>query len=612
MKKSLLVLAASMALTPLCAWKAAVLTDIHVTPGNRADSTIRVAVEEINASDLDMVIVSGDLTNEGADAELHNIHSILSQIKHPMAVIPGNHENNWSQSAGKTFIDLWGNDRFAVTFGDTLAVVGINCGPYMKMGDGHIKQEDLHWLRHTLDSLCSRPQMKVLSVNHYPIRKDDLDNYLDYASLLSEYPVLAHINGHYHHWQAYKIGDINAAMLRALAMKDGSDGYSLIEIDPQWIHIYEKVLGHDPTPRYAFAVRTRHKPIEAQAIDAPQVEGFEITRLWADSASVFTRLGIDDRALYFGTSTGMVKAIDRESGRLLWNSPVGGSVYSRPVPSSKWVAVPFNSGIALLSKSDAKRLKLLPSAQAYVADGLIHDSYYLQGGYKRFEARRADNGKLLWCYDSLANYCQAAPAVDGDDVIFGAWDTALRCLSLRDGSLKWRWTNGKSNNLFSPGNVVPVIAGDKVIIVAPDRYITAIDRSNGHTMWRDNSYRYRESLGSSADGTRVYAKTMDGQLVAVSATAPQFEQLWCIDMGLGYEHAPCVIAEVDGVVYAGSRRGLVTAVDVTNPLEPRQLWSLPLGSSEINAIDIAPDGSTVYVSLIEGSIWKIRRKLSSD
>ena len=211
----------------------------------------------------------------------------------------------------------------------------------------------------------------------------------------------------------------------------------------------------------------------------------------------------------------------------------------------------------------------------------------------------------MWSYDSLFNYCQAAAVLDGNDLVFGAWDTYLRCIDARTGRLRWAWNNGKNANMLGPGNVVPAVTPDKVIVVAPDRYMTAIDRTTGQTLWRNNSHRYRESLGRSEDGTRVYAKTMDGELVAVDATSPDFRELWTVDMGLGYDHAPCIVAERDGVVYAGSRRGLLTAVD---PDEQRVLWALPLGVSEINGIDIDPHTGDVYVSLIEGTVFRVCRR----
>ena len=135
--------------------------------------------------------------------------------------------------------------------------------------------------------------------------------------------------------------------------------------------------------------------------------------------------------------------------------------------------------------------------------------------------------------------------------------------------------------------------------------MTAISRADGRQLWRDNSHRYRESLGHSADGTRIYAKTMDGELVAIDATAPDFRELWTLDLGLGYEHAPCVIVEKDGYIYTGSRRGIVT---VTRADGPELIASLPLGVSEINGIDVDPTTGDIYVSLIEGTVYRISRK----
>lgn len=610
MKKTILTLGlTAFAAMALQAQRFAVFSDIHVTPGNANDKALREAVAEVNRGEYDAVIVNGDLTNEGSDEQIANVNNILRGVRFPLYVLPGNHENNWSQSATKTFIDTFGGDRFVFEI-DSLVVVGINCGPFMKMGDGHIKQEDLHWLRHTLNERVT-PGKRVLSLNHYPLQ-EDLDNYQDYLAILADYPVIGHINGHYHRWRRYDAGDIECAMIRALDMGNGDYGYSIVEVSPEWTHIYNKTVGRKPESRYAFANRTRHQPLKLNsgdtAVTAPR--GYRVDRVWADSASVFTRLGFDKDNVYFANSLGQVKAVKKNNGSLRWstNVPDGASVFSRPVSlGNNRLAVPYASGIAIVDVRNGKIIKDFKSKEGpYVADGTLtpDGKGYIQGGYKRIERRNPSNGKLVWEYDSLFNYAQAAPAIDGDDLVFGAWDTNLRCLSLKDGRLKWVWNNGKTANMLGPGNVVPVLTDDKVIIVAPDRYMTALDRRTGRQLWRDNSHRYREALGHSADKTRAYAKTMDGELVAVDATSPDFRELWTVDMRLGYEHAPCIVAEQDGVVYAGSRRGIVTAVD---PRTQKVLWNLPLGKSEINGIDIDPETGDVFVSLIEGTVYRIAR-----
>lgn len=616
MKK--LFLSATLAVATLfgaSAQRVAVLSDVHVTPGNANESALREAVREINAGNYDFVIMNGDLGNEGSDIELTNVKSILDSIARPLYVLPGNHESTWSQSAAHTFPRLWGNDRFVDTIGDSLVIIGIASGPYMKMGDGHIKQEDLHWLRKTLDERV-KPGMKVLSFNHYPLL-DDLDNYTEYIEVLQDYPVIAHICGHYHSWRHYTAGDkdsgsdIECAIVRALDMRNGDYGYTTMDITPEWVQIYNKKLGQPREPKMALPVRTRHSAVKAREkkpVIAPQ--GYDVTKVWADSASVFTRLGFDKERVFFGTSLGQARAVDKAKGTLAWEVPTGSSLYSRPVllKGGKALAVPADDAILVVNPANGRIIRRLESKEGpYVADGTISPDgkTYIQGAYKRIEARRSDNGKLLWSYDSIFNYCQGAPAIDGTDLVFGAWDTNLRNVDLRTGKLKWVWNNGKSANMLGPGNVVPVITDERVYIVAPDRYMTAIDRTTGKTLWRDNSHRYREAMGHSEDFSRIYSKTMDGELVAIDATTPDFRELWTVDMGLGYEHAPCVVVEKDGIVYAGSRRGHVVMV---NPESREVLADLPLGVSEVNGIDIDPFTGDVYVSLIEGSVWKISPK----
>ena len=604
--KTFVVLISLVVALSSSAQRIAVFADLHITPGNGNTPKLEEAIKEINSDNFDLVVIAGDLCNEGSDVELANVKSILDGIKHPSVCIPGNHELTWSQSATKTFFDLWGNDRFVTEVGD-LIVVGIACGPYMKMGDGHIKQEDLHWLRATLDERV-KPGKRVLSINHYPL-KDDLDNYIEYVNVLSDYPVIAHLNGHYHRWIEYQGGDIPGMMLRALNMGKGDYGYSIVEIDENWIHVYNKQIGEIVEPKFAKAIVTTHKPIEDPAVEWSSPEGFTVEKVWTDSASVFTRVAVDQNNVYFGNSLGYAKAVRKNDGYLQWSLPTGASLFSRPVVLEKGkIAIPAATGLYLVNAADGKyRTKDFIASKdgPYVADGIICSRGWAQGAYKRIEMRNPNNGKLIWSYDSINNYCQAAAVADGNDLIFGAWDTYLRCLDLKTGKLRWKWNNGKDANMLGPGNVVPVVTKDRVIVVAPDRYMTAIDRTTGKQIWRDNSHRYRESLGHSEDLTRVYAKTMDGELVAVDATSLEFKELWLVDMDLGYEHAPCIVAEIDGVVYAGSRRGILTAVD---PVAKKIIWNLPLGTSEINGIDIDPITNDIYVSLIEGTIFRIVKK----
>lgn len=591
------IISAIFALICLSAFsqKIAVLSDIHVSPGDVCDSVLRIAVDEINSASYDLVVVDGDLSYEGSAYELENVKGILDKVRHRLAVVPGNHENTWSQSATRLFSQLWGKDYFCEDLGGTVTV-GINCGPYMKMGNGFIKHEDLHWLHETLER-SSKDGKRILSFNHYPLQ-EDLDNYAEYVNLLEQYPVIGHINGHYHTWKQYKGGDIDAAMVRALNDHSGKYGYAIVEIDNDSVKIYEKIVNEEPALKFKWAIKTEHA---TTAFDNTLSDTPQIKKLWTDSASVFTRLAFDENNVYFGNSLGQFKAVDKNDGSLRWVVETGFPIYSRAtVLPSGLIALPCSDKILILD-SLGKIVNEFANGPC-VADGVANADIYIQGGFKKIEGRSPMDAGLIWKYDSIGNYCQASPVIDNGQVFFGAWDTKLRCLDVTDGRLIWEWSDGKPNNFFSPGNVVPAVNDIHVIIVAPDRYMTCIDRKTGKTIWRDNSRRYRESLGHSVDGTKVYAKTMDGELVIVDALADTFNELGIVDLGLGYEHAPCEIAEIDGTVYTGSLRGIVCAV---NPKTMTLLWSHKVGYGEINGIDIDPNTGTPWVSLIDGTVFKI-------
>ena len=582
----------------ISATRIVVFADLHVLPGNDCEKNMHIAVDEVNKLDADLVIINGDLTNEGSDIELSNVKSILDKINKPTYVLPGNHETTWSQSATKTIFDLWGNDRF-VTEVDNLVIVGIACGPYMKMGDGHIKQEDLHWLDKTLATHCTEGK-RVISFNHYPLMKD-LDNYDDYIKVLRKYPVIAHVNGHYHKYEKYvseNFGNINCMMVRSLDFKKGNYGYTIMDIDADSVKFHNKQLGKEPVYVDGFAISMPNAKSEYNST-------INNNSIYVDSASIFTRLGFDKKNIYFGNSLGYAKAINKKTGKELWSISTGASLFARPVVAGKYVVIPSAAKELLwVNPKNGEIVQRDASEGAYVADGVCVDNALYIGGYNKFEKWDIKKRKLIWRYDSLNNYCQAAPVIDNNEVIFGAWDTYLYCLDAKTGQLKWKWNNGSSRNQLGPGNVVPVVTANRIYIVAPDRYMTAIDRKTGKTIWRNKDHKYRESLGCSEDGTRVYAKTMDGELVAVNATTSDFNKLWVVDMKLGYEHAPCIVAEKDGIVYAGSRRGLVVAVD---PKTQSIIDTFTLGKSETNGIDIDPTTGGVFTSLIEGTIFKLNK-----
>lgn len=104
-------------------------TDIHVTPGNAQDSLFRVAVAEANASDAELVIFGGDLTNTGSDEDLEHVYGLMSQLEKPWFTVMGNHETTWSESGCTTFRRIFGHDGASRTVREATFSWATTAGP---------------------------------------------------------------------------------------------------------------------------------------------------------------------------------------------------------------------------------------------------------------------------------------------------------------------------------------------------------------------------------------------------------------------------------------------------------------------------------------------------
>lgn len=580
----------------------ALLTDLHVSPGNANEKALATIIREINAAHVPFVIITGDLTNQGSNAELLNVRRMFDHFTVPYYVLPGNHETTWSESAIKEYFKLFGNDRFAFRKNQFL-FIGYNTGPFMKMGDGIVKQEDMRWIDRKLSRVP--PDVRIVSLCHYPFTVNDLGNGPEVIALLQKHHTSVAFCGHGHQYKNMVFGGLHDVMLRSTFLAgDSVPGYSLIRLTKDSVFVNEKLVGGVSRQRYAFAFSANDTLVSVPSYEdaIPLPPNVRLSLVYQDTASIFTGIAVGKQMFYFGNSLGYLKAVSKKTLRSVWSYSTGYSLYSTPVDDGAQLLVAAtNDTLYAFDAQHGKKRWQLAGDAPFVADGIVKQGKWYQGGYKKFYEIDPVTGYVDWVYSDLGSYCQARPAVASGRVVFGVWDGYLYCLNNHNGKLEWKWNDGKRQTLFSPANCVPVIRDNRVIIVAPDRYMTSISLLNGNTLWRSHTYTVRESQGLSEDGQTVFAKLMDGRLLAVSATDTAFRPLWVTDAGLGYEHAPCRVIAYKGVVYLGSRHGVVVAVDEKTHVV---LWRVQCGYSEVNQFTVDKAGA-IYFSLAEGKVYKI-------
>jgi outer membrane protein assembly factor BamB/predicted phosphohydrolase len=583
--------------------KFAHLTDLHVSVGNENDFLLQEIIKEINNSDHEFVVITGDLTNRGADDELKHVHSILAKLKIPYSIISGNHETNWSESAGLTYKKLWGNDRFVFSKGDYV-FIGFPCGPYMKMGDGFVKHEDILWLDKTLKDSLKNNTKKVLNFAHYPL-DNSVSNYKEVLAVLEKYPTVASFCGHGHTLKKYDFSGLSGVMGASITSRDGkTKSYNEVIISQDSIRIYQKQISK--ASAHKFSIPSQPSKIEIPK-DAPENDYQPFVK---DIASIYSVPCFDKKSLYFTNSIGEIKSVDLKKKTLNWKVETGNSIYFSPKIVKNTLVVGTIEGDLLgLDPQSGKQKWNVKVGGVLVGAPVSENNKIYTASATAFICVDAVSGKVLWKNDLPLSYSQGIPLIQDDKIIFGAWDTFLYCLDKNTGALIWKWNNGNDKQiLYSAGNVDLVASKSRLYFVTPERFLTILELESGKTLLRTSKWKVRESMGKSQDGKWFYAKTMNGELLRLPLSDDLelteenlLNQSKVLDLKIGYEHNPAPIVENKKKIYIGSRKGEVSIVDSEKFEVVKELH---LGSSSINGFSI-DEKNTVWTSLIEGGIYKL-------
>ena len=584
--------------------RVALLADLHITPGNTNEQAMEGLVADINSQDLDLVVVAGDITNAGSDAELKCAFNYLKNIRHNQLVTHGNHETTWSDSGGCDFAKYWGHNGCTTARVGEYFFVAYPAGPYVKMADGTAQDGSrLAWVERQLQRAGKR---RIVSVCHYPLN-GDLTNREEIVGLLRKYNVSASLCGHYHEPRLMNFDSLPGIVGRSLYLPKGRGkgyGYTILEFKNDSIFVAEKMVGGACEARYAIRQcmdeNINKLPTDPQS-DPFDMGGFKATRVVSDNASIYTAAQVEDGVLYYGNSAGEVKAYDVDSKRFIWIRKFNDPIYSTPIICGENIVVPtLSEGLVALNRKTGRVVWRNKDGNGYIGNGIV-DGHYLYigtlGVMRKVDCR---TGKTIWNFEFSDRHPQGRPTIAEGKLIFGAWDCNLYCVDCQSGTEIWRWTNGSKNRLFSPGHIVPRVANGRVMIVAPDRYITNIDLATGRQIWRVKVRKVRESTGISADGTTFYAKTMDGEMLAVPMNCDNYTELWCTDVGWGYDHNFCPLTVVGDNIYMANRRGKVAAVDKSGIVVSVGKFA----GSAANDIRV-DDSGAIWVSFIEGEIWRL-------
>lgn len=588
-------------------------SDLHISPNNQihCDDLI-AAVDDVNEnSNIAFVIVSGDISETGDYQSLITAKKILDKLKCPYYIVPGNHDTKWTESGATDFKKIFGDNNFRLQF-NGIVFLGINSGPILKMGDGHIAPQDIIWVKRQLKNVGKR--VPVFMVTHYPLQTGDVDNWYDLTDVIRKYNIQGVLGGHYHRNLLNNYDGIPGVITRStLRAKEDKGGYTLYHIQNDSIYINEKIIGEKEALWATLPIEQKIY-VEGDEKEFPR-PSYEINSqyknikdVWSISSGhgIYSSASVCENSLFFGDDSGVLNCYSIDKGKLFWNYQTMARIASTPaIAGNKIIFGSCDNNIYCLDKNNGSLIWKIKTNKAVFGTPIIKDNIaYIGASDGKFRAINIDTKEIIWSFDSINNYQESRPVIYKNLIIFGAWDSYLYALNIENGSLAWKWNNGNTRPHFAPAAVYPVVSHDKVFITAPDRFMTAIDVNSGKTVWRTKEHMVRETIGISNDKNVVYSRCMNDSVFALDVTADAIKLRWKINADFGYDHNPSMLIENNGRVVFGTKNGEIICIDANNG---DIIWKHKIGNSIINTM--TPISATDWiVTTTDGVIVRLNTK----
>jgi 3',5'-cyclic-AMP phosphodiesterase len=252
--------------------KIAHLSDMHVGSNHFVSNLLNRAITEINDMKPDMVIVSGDLTEDGFRQQYLAAKAYLENIAcDRMLVIPGNHD---SRNVGYVhFEDIYGS-RNTVEYLPGVTVVALDSSQ-PDLNEGRLGRQNYRWM---VEQFSNQQDFKIVVLHHHllPIpgtgrERNIIEDAGDFLQLLVQARIDLVLSGHKHVPHAWRFEDffvVNAGTVSSLRLRGyAKPCYNALEITPDRCVVNRKYPFGESVEFVSFDIKP--KPPEAPAPEYP-------------------------------------------------------------------------------------------------------------------------------------------------------------------------------------------------------------------------------------------------------------------------------------------------------------------------------------------------------
>jgi eukaryotic-like serine/threonine-protein kinase len=262
--------------------------------------------------------------------------------------------------------------------------------------------------------------------------------------------------------------------------------------------------------------------------------------------------------LFVNLERGKTVALDATTGAVLWKRPSAGPTASSPALTKRNVIVSSHGGTvtALRQKTGALVWQLHAGVPVESSPVVVRNTVYVGASDGRLFALNATTGKPRWVYDVRARI-SSSPSVVGGLVCITTYHTGvILCLRRLTGARAWTRYFKRDAFRFDSFYSSPSSDGRRIFAASLGGQVVALSARTGHTLWSYHTGGWTYGTPSVANG-RVFVADLSRNLWAFRSTNGRV--LWHKDVG-GKVAGPTLV--VGNLLFYSTTDGHTTAVRV--------------------------------------------------
>ena len=260
---------------------------------------------------------------------------------------------------------------------------------------------------------------------------------------------------------------------------------------------------------------------------------------------------VSDGVAYIGNMHGSVRALSMRDGTVLWRHDVrGGKMAASPAVVGDDLVVHGMDGVVRVLDRRTGRLRFAVLIGSPIESSpVVRDRIDYFGAWNgRVYALDLRTRRFRWVFGDGYKITSSA-ALAGRTLYIG--DYGGRLLALAPGSGRLRWSAGVNGRIYG----TPAVWGGRVFVPSSDGGSLTAFTTHGRYLWRIHTGSYVYSSPAVWAG-RVFFGSYNGLLYCLSAWSGRVG--WTVPTGGAISGAPTVVG---GVVYAGSFAHRIVGVD---------------------------------------------------